>query len=96
MIGRECAICALHALELLTAELSSSGRHAQAIQAALAAVRIEPLRETSHAALIRAHLAEGNRSEAMRQFSRCRELLFHELGVEPPESITSLMTIRRA
>lgn len=86
----------LHALELLTAELSSSGRHAQAIQAALAAVRNEPLRETSHAALIRAHLAEGNRSEAVRQFNRCRELLLHELGVEPPESISSLMTIQRA
>jgi DNA-binding SARP family transcriptional activator len=84
----------LHALELLTAELSSSGRHVQAIQAALAAVRIEPLRETSHAALIRAHLAEGNRSEAVRQFDRCRELLFHELGVEPSESTSSLMTIQ--
>jgi DNA-binding SARP family transcriptional activator len=34
----------LHALELLTDELSRSGRHGEAIQAALAAVRLEPLR----------------------------------------------------
>jgi DNA-binding SARP family transcriptional activator len=86
----------LHALEILTAELSSNDRHAEAIQAALAAVRIEPLRETAHAALIRAHLAEGNRSEAVRQFNRCRELLRRELGVEPSESIGSLMPIQRA
>jgi DNA-binding SARP family transcriptional activator len=81
----------LHALERLTCELSLSGRHAEAIQAALAAVRLEPLRETAHAALIRAHLAEGNRSEAVRQFHRCRELLAAELAVEPSESMRELI-----
>ena len=81
----------LHALELLTAELSQSGRHTEAIQAALTAVRLEPLRETAHAALIRAHLAEGNRSEALRQFHRCRDLLARELGVEPSEAVAGLM-----
>ena len=39
--------------------------------------------ETAHAALIRAHLAEGNRSEAVRQFYRCRDLLSAELTVDP-------------
>src|SRR5262249_8306510 len=65
----------LHGLELLTDELSQNGRHGEAIQAALAAVRLEPLRETAHAALIKAHLAEGNRSEAVRQYHRCRDAL---------------------
>ncbi len=82
----------LHALERLTDELSMRGRHAEAIQAALAAVRIEPLRETAHATLIRAHLAEGNRSEAQRQFCRCRDLLAAELAVEPSESIRQLIS----
>lgn len=82
----------LHALERLTEELSMSGRHAEAIQMALAAVRLEPLRETAHAALIRAHLAEGNRSEALRQFSRCRAVLAAELAVEPSESIWELIS----
>ena len=82
----------LHALEGLTDELSLRGRHAEAIQAALAAVRIEPLRETAHATLIRAHLAEGNRSEAQRQFCRCRDILAAELAVEPSESIPRLIS----
>jgi DNA-binding SARP family transcriptional activator len=82
----------LHALEVLTDELSLRGRHAEAIQAALAAVRLEPLRETAHATLIRAHLAEGNRSEAQRQFYRCRDLLAAELAVEPSESIRQLIS----
>jgi DNA-binding SARP family transcriptional activator len=82
----------LHALEVLTDELSRRGRHAEAIQAALAAVRLEPLRETGHATLIRAHLAEGNRSEARRQFYRYRDLLAAELAVEPSESIRRLIS----
>jgi DNA-binding SARP family transcriptional activator len=81
----------LHALERMTDELSLNGRHGEAIQTALTAVRIEPLRETAHAALIRAHLAEGNRSEALRQFSRCQAILRTELGVEPSESIQELI-----
>jgi DNA-binding SARP family transcriptional activator len=80
----------LHGLEALAAALSQAGRHADAIQAALAAVRVEPLRETAHRTLIRAHLAEGNRCEARRQFQECQRLLREELGVEPSESTRRL------
>jgi DNA-binding SARP family transcriptional activator len=81
----------LHALESISDELSLDGRHVAAIQAALAAVRLDPLRETAHAALIRAHLAEGNRSEALRQFHRYREILATGLSVEPSESIRQMI-----
>jgi DNA-binding SARP family transcriptional activator len=81
----------LHGLETLAAALSRAGRHADAIQAALAAIRIEPLRETAHRTLIEAHLAEGNCSEARRQFGQCRRLLREELGVEPSESTRRLI-----
>jgi DNA-binding SARP family transcriptional activator len=81
----------LHGLETLAAALSRAGRHADAIQAALAAIRIEPLRETAHRTLIEAHLAEGNWSEAHRQFGECRRLLREELGVEPSESLHRLI-----
>jgi DNA-binding SARP family transcriptional activator len=81
----------LHALESMTDEFSLRGRHVAAIQAALAAVTLDPLRETAHAALIRAHLAEGNRSEALRQFRRCRDLLAAGLAVEPSDSIRELI-----
>jgi len=81
----------LHALESLARGLSASGRHADAIQAALAAIRLEPLRESAHSTLIEMHLAEGNRSEAHRQFQRCRRLLWEELGVEPSDSMRFLL-----
>jgi DNA-binding SARP family transcriptional activator len=81
----------LHGLETLAVALSRAGRHAEAIQAALAAIRIEPLRETAHRTLIQAHLAEGNWSEARRQFRECRRLLREELGVEPSESTRRLI-----
>jgi DNA-binding SARP family transcriptional activator len=81
----------LHAMENLADELSRQDRHAEAIQAALAAVRLEPLRETAHAALIGAHLAEGNRSEALRRFSRCGQLLETVLAVEPSDAIRQLI-----
>jgi DNA-binding SARP family transcriptional activator len=81
----------LYALEALARGLSASGHYADAIQAALAAIRLEPLRETAHRTLIAIHLAEGNWSEACRQFSRCRRLLREELGVEPSESMRLLL-----
>jgi DNA-binding SARP family transcriptional activator len=84
----------LHALERLAGVLSACGRHADAIQAALAAIRLEPLRETAHRTLIEAHLAEGNWSEACRQFQRCRQLLGEELGVEPSDSMRLLLEKR--
>jgi DNA-binding SARP family transcriptional activator len=84
----------LHALESLARRLSGSGRHADAIQAAFAAIRLEPLRETAHRTLIEMHLAEGNWSEACRQFQRCRRLLREELGVEPSDSMRLLLETR--
>jgi len=84
----------LHALETLAGLLSGTGRHADAIQAALAAIRLEPLRATAHRTLIEIHLAEGNWSEARRHFLHCRQLLRDELGVEPSESIAGLLDQR--
>jgi len=58
-----------------------------AVEAAAEAVRLEPFRETGYQRLMRAHAAAGNRAEALRTYARCRELLAHELGVDPsPET----------
>jgi DNA-binding SARP family transcriptional activator len=73
----------LHALEALAGRLTVAGRWGQAADAASAAVRAEPLRESAHAVLIQVHLAEGNQSEAVREFTRYRALLHAELGLEP-------------
>src|SRR5207302_1114287 len=63
----------VHALEALCKHLTTRGRYGQAVAAGMAAVAAEPFRESAQVALIRAHLAEGNRADAVRQFARyCR------------------------
>jgi DNA-binding SARP family transcriptional activator len=81
----------LHALEKLSARLLADGEPAAAVEAALDAVTIEPLRESAHACLIRAHLAEGNRTEARRQFQLLRQLLRQELDEEPSSLVSDLL-----
>jgi DNA-binding SARP family transcriptional activator len=81
----------LHALEALARRLSTAGRHGEAIEAALVAVSSEPLRESSQQALIAAHLAEGNVSEAVNQYESYRCMLWAELGVEPTETLRALV-----
>jgi len=81
----------LHALERRCDLLRSAGRTGEAIEAALAVVAAEPLRESAHRALIRAHLAEGNRVEALRQFALYRRLMRDELGLEPSPDVMALL-----
>ena len=81
----------LHALEAMCARLTALGCHGEAVDAGLAAVRADPLRESAHHAVISAHLAAGNRSEAIRQYGRCRHVLLRELGLEPSESLRDLV-----
>ncbi len=54
-------------------------------------MKVEPLRESAQASLIRVHLAEGNQSEALRVFERYRGLLLRELGLEPTALLADLM-----
>jgi DNA-binding SARP family transcriptional activator len=81
----------LRALESLCEQLLSAHRFEDALEAGLAAVAGEPLRESAHRALIRVHLAEGNRAEAVRQYQLYRQLLLDELGVDPSPLMEDLM-----
>jgi DNA-binding SARP family transcriptional activator len=81
----------IHALESLAEALIRKGRHARAIQAALAAVKAEPLRESAQVMLMRAHLSEGNASEALRQFELYRRSLAEELGLSPSQRVVALI-----
>jgi DNA-binding SARP family transcriptional activator len=80
----------LHALELLCERLIDLTRFGHAVQAGLAAVSAEPLRESAQRVLIRAYLAEGNACEAHRQYARYRSLLYRELGEEPSPEMRAL------
>ena len=81
----------LHALEALAARRIRVGDYAASLDAALAAVRAEPLRESAHRCVIEAHLAEGNVAEARRQFETCRAILARELGIAPSAAVISLI-----
>jgi len=81
----------LHALEALAGHLTGAGRWGEAAGAARAAVRAEPLRESSHVALIQVYLAEGNQSEAVRDFVQYRALLHAELHLEPTSRLRELV-----
>lgn len=81
----------LHALEALSERLVARGRFADAVEASLQATRDEPLRESSHRSLIKAHLAEGNVVDAMRVFRRFRVVLRDELGLEPSRQMRDLL-----
>jgi DNA-binding SARP family transcriptional activator len=81
----------IHALDALTGRLIETGRYHDAIAAGLSSVAADPLRESAHRMVINAHLAEGNRSEALRHYDRFRELLADELGLEPSPRLTGLI-----
>jgi DNA-binding SARP family transcriptional activator len=81
----------LLALETLCRNLAAAGSYATAVEAGLACVAAEPLRESAHRALIGAHLAEGNRVEAIRQFRLYEALVLDELGVEPSAAIRHML-----
>jgi SARP family transcriptional regulator, regulator of embCAB operon len=81
----------LHALEALAGRLTAASRWGEAADAAGAAVRAEPLRESAHVTLIQVHLAEGNQSEAVREFGRYRALLHAELGLAPTSRLCHLV-----
>lgn len=81
----------LNALEALARELAGAGRYVVAMEAALAAVAIEPVRESSHRAVIAIHIAEGNAPSALLHYQRYRELLWLELGVVPSAQIDQLV-----
>ncbi|MFE2561183.1 BTAD domain-containing putative transcriptional regulator [Streptomyces sp. NPDC059352] len=83
----------LHALEALSEKLARQGMPALALEAALASVRIEPLRESAHRAVVSAHLAEGNVIEAVRHYHAFRRLLRTELGVEPSPEFSRMIPL---
>jgi DNA-binding SARP family transcriptional activator len=81
----------LRALDTLCDRLTKVGRLDAALEAGLAAIAAEPLRESSHRAVIRAHLADGNVAEALRQYGLCRRLLKDQLGLEPSDQTDGLL-----
>lgn len=81
----------MHALEEVATRLAGVGRYGEALYAAHSAVRAAPLRESAHRAVVRIHLAEGNITEAVRQYESFRDLLRSEVDAEPSPLMKSLL-----
>jgi DNA-binding SARP family transcriptional activator len=81
----------LHGLEAVSRALVAIGRTSDAVEAAMNAVRCEPLRESAQQTLIEAHLAEGNYVEALRAFRAYTPLVRQELGIEPSARLAALV-----
>jgi DNA-binding SARP family transcriptional activator len=86
----------LHALEALSRQLAAVDRYAAAVEAALTAIHVEPLRESAQRALLEAHIGEANWSEARRSFATYRDLVRRELGVEPSRDLAQLVGLAPA
>lgn len=80
----------LHALEGVAEGLLAGGQYLGALKSALAAVAIEPIRETAHRLVIEVHVAEGNAASALVHYQRYRTLLHRELGVAPSPRMAQL------
>jgi DNA-binding SARP family transcriptional activator len=70
----------VHVLDVLVPALTAAGRFSLAIHLALRLVAIDPLRERSQLALIRAYLAEGSFGRAKRQHRAFEELMQCSFG----------------
>lgn len=79
------------ALERVCQQLTSEGNFTDAIQAGLAAVHAEPLRESAHRRLIAVYLAEGNNAEALRSYRLYCKLLRDQLGVAPSPHMEAMI-----
>jgi DNA-binding SARP family transcriptional activator len=81
----------LRALEALCLRLVAKGRFGQAVQAGIAAVHAEPLRESARRVLIEAHLAERNVAAAAREYESFRKLLDDDLHLAPSDDLRALI-----
>ena len=82
----------VRALETLALAELNRGRARTAATAARAAMAIEPLRETPRWIEIRAHLFDGNVADAVHVYQSYARLLRCELGIDPSESLRSLVS----
>lgn len=81
----------IHALERLGVTLLERGDALSAVDVGAAIIGTEPLRESAHHLLVRAHLAAGNRADARRCYDRYCALVRTELGLEPAYSVDGMV-----
>jgi DNA-binding SARP family transcriptional activator len=81
----------LHLLDDIIAHSVEEGRYGDAVDAAIRAIRLDPLRECSHAGLLRALLAEGDRAAVIAHYRKFAAVMERELGLPPSPDLTTLV-----
>lgn len=81
----------LHALDELAEHALVQRRYGVAVEACLAALRSDPLRESAHIKLIQTYLAEANRVDALHQYQACTELLGRKAQLDPTPALKELL-----
>jgi SARP family transcriptional regulator, regulator of embCAB operon len=79
------------ALEKMSELSLAEGFVTAAVDAAQAAVSVDPLRESAHKLLIQGHIAAGNRATAHRVYGKLHSRLHEELGIAPSPELTRLI-----
>jgi DNA-binding SARP family transcriptional activator len=73
----------LRALDLLAQGLAGGPYEHDALRYTKESLALDPYRETSYVQLMRLHLSQGNRAEAILAYEECRAILARDLGVTP-------------
>ena len=81
----------VYALEGLAQQFQVADQYLPALQAALAAMAVDPIRETAHRIVIEVHLAEGNVANALKRYHDYRAFLRRELNVAPSRQMPQLV-----
>jgi DNA-binding SARP family transcriptional activator len=81
----------MHTLETLAQQLIAERNYLSALEAAFAAVAVEPIRESAHRIVIEIYIAEGNSACAVKHYHRYRALIQRELGVTPSSRMDGLV-----
>ena len=79
------------ALERLVLLLEEQRDYAGALPFAQRLLQHDPLHEAAYGHLMRLHLAQGNRTEALRAFHACETMLRREFGAAPRRATSDLV-----
>ncbi len=85
-------IC-LHSLEAIARCHMAARRFGAAIQVLMSCIALDDLRESPRRQLMFVHLAEGNRSDAIREYDEYRAKLQDGLGLTPSPSMQELLQV---
>lgn len=75
----------------------AAGDYEAALETSLALLAHDPCREDAHRIVMRCHVRRGERAQALRQYSVCRQILEMEFGARPEgptEDLYNLIRVR--